>query len=436
MHARATWFVTWFVLAAGSAGAQSVGFEVGVAKVNVTPSPGSRMYGYEARKETTATGVHDPLYARALVASDGRAKVALVTLDLGYVDTVITREVREAVDQAIGLRDVLLFGSHTHSGPLLSSDLLGSERMRVQDLADKIAQAVVEADASRQPARLAAGWGRVEEGYNRRRVFPDGTVTMRWENRGRRVTSPLDYAVGVLVFDSPNGDPIATLVNFTCHPMVLGPDNLEFSADYPGAMMAMVDERVGGQTMFIQGAAGDINPFWHETPIAEGAFEQMEQMGEAVAREVVRIRSDITGYEEILWISLYQELLPVATRWDVDEPEVRELLRADYLAQYERERIAEVNTLLFGPTVAIATFPGEFFVEHGLRLKQQSLVRHTFFAGYSNGNLGYFPTIRAAAEGGYGADTSTIVELGAGERLITRALINLHFQAGKLKAFP
>ena len=162
----------------------------------------------------------------------------------------------------------------------------------------------------------------------------------------------------------------------------------------------------------------------------------MEQMGEAVAREVVRVRSDITGYEETLWISLYQEVLPVATRWDVDEPEVRESIRADYLAQYERERIAEVNTLLFGPTVAITTFPGEFFVEHGLRLKQQSLVHHTFFAGYANGHLGYFPTIRAAAEGGYGADTSTIVELGAGERFITGALINLYFQAGKLKAFP
>ena len=80
--------------------------------------------------------------------------------------------------------------------------------------------------------------------------------------------------------------------------------------------------------MIIQGAAGDISPFWHKTPIAEGAFEQMEQMGEAVAREVVRVRSDITGYEETLWTSLYQEVLPVATRWDVDEPEVRESIRA------------------------------------------------------------------------------------------------------------
>ena len=435
MH-LAAWLVTWLVLAAVPAAAQSVAFEVGVAKVDVTPSAGGRMYGYGARGENAASGVHDPLHARALVATDGRTKVALVTLDLGYVDTVITREVREAVGRAIGLRDVLLLGSHTHSGPLLAADLQGAERSRVQDLAGRIAQAVVEADAARQPARLAAGWGRVEEGHNRRRVLPDGTVEMRWENRDRRVTSPLDYAVGVLAFDSLDGEPIATLVNFTCHPVVLGPDNLAFSADYPGAMMAMVDERVGGQTMFIQGAAGDINPFWDKTPLAEGAFEQVVRMGEAVAREVVRVRSDLTGYEETPWISLHQEVLPVSTRWDVDEPGVRERLRADYVARYERERNAEVNTLLFGPTVAIATFPGEFFVEHGLRLKQQSLVRHTLFAGYANGHLGYFPTLRAAAEGGYGADTSTIVELGAGERLVTRALINLHFQAGKLRALP
>ena len=410
--------------------------EVGVARTDVTPPTGGQMYGYGTRGENTATGVHDPLHARALVAFDGRTKIALVTLDLGYVDTVLTKRVRAAVDAAIGLEGVLLMASHTHSGPRFVPNVPSAAVPFFDDLVDAISGAVVTADAARQPARLAAGWGRLEEGHNRRKVQPDGTVEMRWANRDRLPTSPVDYAVGVLAFDTLEGEPIATLVNYTCHPVVLGPENLEFSADYPGALVSMVDRQVGGQTMFIQGAAGDINPFWDKTPPAEGAFDEMRRMGEALAREVVRVRADITGYEEAPWISLHREVITLGARWDLDDQRVRTEVRSDYLERFPREREAEINTLLFGPTVALVTFPGEFFVEHGLRLKQQSLVRHTMFVGYANGHLGYVPTIRAAAEGGYGADKSTIVELGAGERLVTRALINLHFLAGKLTALP
>lgn len=433
MQRRPLLIPLFVLLAAAPARAQ---LEVGVARADVTPPTGGRMYGYGARGENTSTGVHDRLHARALVAFDGRTKVALVTLDLGYVDTVLTRRVRVAVEAAIGLEDVLLMASHTHSGPTFAPDFPSAAAPFVDDLADAIAGAVAEADAARQPARLAAGWGRLEEGHNRRKVLPDGTVEMRWANRDRLPTRPVDYAVGVLAFDTPAGEPIATLVNYTCHPVVLGPENLEFSADYPGALVAMVDRQVGGQTMFIQGAAGDINPFWDKTPPVEGAFDQVRRMGEALAREVVRVRADITGYEAAPWISLHRDVVPLGARWDLDDQRVRAEVRADYLERFPREREAEINMLLFGPTVAIATFPGEFFVEHGLRLKQQSMVRHTMFVGYANGHLGYFPTIRAAAEGGYGADSSTIVELGAGERLVTRALINLHFLAGKLTALP
>ena len=423
--------------------------EVGTATADITPTPGGRMYGYGARGAKTSSGVHDALMARALVAFDGRTKVALVTLDLGYIDTEVTSRVRAAVADAIGLDDVLITASHTHSGPALAADGQSAGQPGAlavdgqsaglpytDELVQAIAGAVVEADTNRTPAKLAAGWGRLEEGHNRRRVLPDGTVEMRWANRDRRPTNPVDHAIGVLAFDSLAGVPIATLVNFACHPVVLGPENLRLSADYPGSLVAMVDRLVGGQTMFLQGAAGDINPFWDKTPPAEGAFEEAQRMGEALAREVVRVRADVTGYEDTPWVSLHRDVVPLGTRWDTGDARVQAGVGVDAIARFERERDAEIATLLFGPSVAIAMFPGEFFVEHGLQLKQQSTVRHTLFVGYANGHAGYFPTIRAAAEGGYGADSSTIIELGAGEHLVNRALINLHFQAGKLSALP
>ena len=170
--------------------------------------------------------------------------------------------------------------------------------------------------------------------------------------------------------------------------------------------------------MFLQGAAGDINPFWDKTPPAEGAFEQVEAMGRAVAEEVIRVSGSITGFAAAPVISVHAEVIPLASRTDVERT--------------QRDMLAEINTVLIGPDIALATFPGEFFVEHGLALKARSQFEHTFFVGYTNDALGYFPTIQATTEGGYGAASSTRVEVGAGERLVDRALINLLYQANKV----
>ena len=167
--------------------------------------------------------------------------------------------------------------------------------------------------------------------------------------------------------------------------------------------------------MFLQGAAGDINPFWDKTPPSEGAFEEVEKMGKAVADEVLRVSRRISDFEAEPKILFGTETIPLASRRDVR--------RAD------RNINAEINSILIGSGLALATFPGEFFVEHGLALKQRSRFENTFFIGYCNDALRYFPTIQACTEGGYGAASATIVEVGAGEKLVNRALINLYYLA-------
>ena len=99
-----------------------------------------------------------------------------------------------------------------------------------------------------------------------------------------------------------------------------------------------------------------------------------------------------------------------------------------------------MNTLVLGGRgegqFALATFPGEFFVEHQLRLRAATRMPHVFFAGYTNGELAYFPTIAAAAQGGYGGREATIVEVGAGEKLVDMAAISILEQAGWLHDAP
>ncbi|MDX1384004.1 MAG: neutral/alkaline non-lysosomal ceramidase N-terminal domain-containing protein [Thermoanaerobaculia bacterium] len=431
-------------LGALSAPAVRAELEVGVAKADITPPVGGAMYGYGARGDNVATGVHDRLWAKALVARAGGTSVAFVTLDLGAFEKDRTQRVKDAVRRETGIENLVLVASHTHSAPTYQPDFPDAERPYAAAAEAAIAGAVAEAAAGLRPARFAVGWGRVEEGHNRRLRLPDGSIEMLWGNRERRPTSPVDYALGVVAFRTLAGEPLATWIGFQCHPVVLGPENLEISADYPGVMTARVDAEIGGVAMFLQGAAGDINPFWDKTPPAEGGFEQVAAMGEKLADEVVRVVRRMPPAGDVASISFRSREVPLAPRWDLDDPAVEAAFRANefgwifdrYRARFARESRAEVTTTLFGDRLALASFPGEFFVEHGLRLRQQSLVPDTLFVGYANGALAYFPTLRAAAEGAYGGKEATLVEVGAGEKLVSLALEALHRQLGKLSDVP
>ena len=313
----------------------------GAARVDVTPPPGVRMYGYGARGRNVSTGVHDPLYAKAIVLDDGARTVAWVALDLGYADKPLTRDVRAAVSEALGFDDVFLTASHTHSGPAFVADFPTAASPWVAELRRKIAGAVVEAYGARREVRMGVAWGQVDLGHNRRRVRADGTVEMFWENREGVPTSPVDPAVAVVAFDTPDGEPVATLINLAIHPVVLGPDNLDYSADFPGAMNALVERRVGGLAIFLQGAAGDINPFWDKTPLDEGAREQTRRMGEAAGAEVVRVRSE-AAFTVVDAVAVAAERVAIGPRWDLDDPAIRANVRRDYLERFAREGEAEV----------------------------------------------------------------------------------------------
>jgi hypothetical protein len=94
----------------------------------------------------------------------------------------------------------------------------------------------------------------------------------------------------------------------------------------------------------------------------------------------------------------------------------------------------ELNTVVLNRDTALVGASGEFFSNHSKRLKERSYVPHTLFFGYCDGHSMYFPTIEAASEGGYGADAQVSpVELGAGEQVMNRALINIYTMLNKFR---
>jgi hypothetical protein len=81
--------------------------------------------------------------------------------------------------------------------------------------------------------------------------------------------------------------------------------------------------------------------------------------------------------------------------------------------------------------------PGEPFVDFQMDWRNRCPVPESFFMGYTDGDFGYFPTIRAATYGGYGAaNTATRIELGAGDRMVNDALIRVYEFLGRLTDIP
>src|SRR5215468_201549 len=214
-------------LLASSVNVWAATFKAAVAKVDITPPLGLPMYGFldRIKDNQLSTGTLDPLYARVLVLKVGERRAALVTLDLGrtFNDSELL-SLRERVQSSAGIGFLIVTASHTHSGPNILDEYPDKHPPAWEASAlEKIASAVTEASNHLVDAKIGTGRGEVYVGYNRRQVHPDGKVSMLWTNPHKQPTAPTDPAVWVMRIDDTEGRPLAILVNYACHPVVLGP---------------------------------------------------------------------------------------------------------------------------------------------------------------------------------------------------------------------
>ncbi|HSB15319.1 MAG TPA: neutral/alkaline non-lysosomal ceramidase N-terminal domain-containing protein [Bryobacteraceae bacterium] len=393
-------------------------FEAGVARVEITPSTLLPMYGYGNRKGP-AVGYHDPLHAKALVLAAGSDRVAIVTLDIGMF---YSERLRRRVTDELGIPVLILASSHTHSGPSFiknredAPDPSSEQQAYLKELEEKLFGIVKEASANMFPARIGLARGALRAGYNRLVLREDGRARANFDNREHVAYGPVDPEFVLLKIEDISGAARALLVHYACHAVVLQGSNRKYSADYPGVLQARVEEAMKGvQCMFVQGGAGDINPLsMGQTGEDEEDFKAVRRMGDALAREVLTTANTIRTTEPARpEIRAKAELLTFADRWNKNETVE-----------------AGITTVLINREIAIAAVPGEPLHRLQTFWKANADVAWPLFYGYSVSSAetwpGYIPDLRSAAYGGYGADVSTNIEVGAAERIMQRHLINLY----------
>lgn len=401
--------------------APAAGLEIATSSVDVTGPIGYPMGGYGARKEVSR-GVHDPLLAKVLLIKSNGRQFGIVTYDL--VLMISSRVAREA-RASLGIDPILQIASHTHSGPIPKDLKAMDQDPWFRGVEDKVLAALREAQSHYQPATLSVFDSAVYIGHNRRKVGEDGKATMFWRNADRMPTAPVDPRIGILQFATPEGRPLAVLVNYACHAVVMGPDNLEYSADWPGHMYRRIEKELGGGALayFIPGAGGDINPYDDKQPVAQDGFAVAQKTGEKVAEAVLKALKAKSPAPEDVDVQISQTLYDFHDRF-----------KADARVPTQATRI------MLSKNVGILAAPAEPFVRFQMNLRDQSPLAHTYLFGYAYGGeggfTGYIPTIQAAMEGGYGANYATKVEVGAGERMVDDAVIWLYERLGKLRDVP
>ncbi len=247
----------------------------GVAQVEITPPVGCAMTGYIARLGP-AVGVHDLLYAKALVVGDGQQQTALLTCDVLGLGRAFVAATRAALETATGIPGsaVMLAASHTHAGPatLFLQDCGDVDPDWLANLRQHFVDVVLAAQANLRPARFGLGRGAFTSGVHNRRAPGD----------------IMDPEVGLLQVSDESGSPIAILINYACHPTCLEGSNRLLSAEYPGRVAERVQDATGAITLFLTGAIGDVGPVARGWPV-------LEAIGNGLADEVLRVLPTMTA---------------------------------------------------------------------------------------------------------------------------------------------
>ncbi len=250
---------------------------VGFGKTDITPDLSKHtawLAGYGNNRK--ATGVHDPLWSRAVVLRDGDRKVALVSVDLVGLQRPTVMAIR---DKLPGYAHVLVSSTHNHEAP----DVIGlwgpSPRESGVDpsylafVVDRVVASVKEAEGGAAPAK--ATYGTAEDGD----LLKDA-----------RMPIVKDPVLRVVRFEkSDGGQPIGLLVQWNCHPESLGSRNTLVTADFPYATVRALEAKHKVPVAYFTGAVGGLmtNPGEHRkadgTVVKDSTFEFADAFGEAVA---------------------------------------------------------------------------------------------------------------------------------------------------------
>jgi hypothetical protein len=387
--------------------------KAGVARIDLTPpmSMKAPLGGYGERMNKPAQGVHDRIFAKALVLTDGTRKFALVTCDmLGLAPAFKPEMVKRLSGHGWSAEQILLLPAHSHTSIEMNAinpaNTFKIPPIGIHDPAlyeftvQNFAKVILDADRRLTPIRVGtfsrkiAGWN-----HNRRQ---GGTV--------------VDDELTITRVDTDAGKPLAVLVNFTAHPTFMGANAMLFSGDWPGHLQRTLEAVIGGgvTAMYFNGAEGD------QAPIARpdsgpSPWEKAERYGRELALLAAKDWAHIATQPNVAFQYHLQTITLPERRWHPDFMETggKEYGLSEQLLREMLPRMSPPKTtsgaLRLGDLLIIG-IPGELAAGLGMQVKAQAKeltgAQHPVIGGLGNEWISYILSPEAYREGGYEASVS------------------------------
>jgi hypothetical protein len=444
-------------------------FRAGAYAIDVTPRHlpvlVSGMFLERASEKIT-----DPLHARCLVLDDGATKIAIAVVDSCMMPRDLLDRAKDAAAKKTGIPAdrILISATHSHSAAS-AMGVLGTpaDAEYVKYLPGRIAEGIDAAASKLQPARI--GWSAVddyEHTHCRRWIYrpdkvladPFGGMTARanmhpgYENPNAIAPSgPVDPQLSVVSIQSPGGDPIALLANYSMHYF----GSTEVSADYYGLFPSKIANLIGAKENFVgimsQGTSGD--QMWMDYSKPKSSIT-LDRYASEVAQSAYRAYQGIEYHD---WVPLgmvesrltLQRRVPDAARlaWAREIvqrmnggkpktiPEVYALEQV-YLHD-DPTRELKLQAIRIGD-LGIAAIPDEVYALSGLKIKAKSPFRSTFTIELANGAEGYIPPPEQHQLGGYTtwpARTAGL-EVQAEPRIVEQTIQLMEKLSGKSRRKP
>ena len=301
---------------------QNAVFKAGIAKVDITPSESLYMGGYdESCRMGPSEGHKGNIYIRSLVIDDNTSKIAFIEVDIVSFPPDNYGKIKEKISGETGIPfdNILLGCTHNHAVPYPGEKNINSAWYK--SLENKIVKSVKDAIHDLEPVKIGGGTGSSSIAMNRRKILTDTLSNLTFDENnssqsygkyktdqpvmiremegvcrlGSNPGGPIDKEVGILRIDKMSGQPKAVVVNYACHGTSLGGRNNFISPEWNGYMLEYIEKQFPGITgIFMQGAAGDINPrFVGGLDGYTDNHDNTEALGYEIGMEVVRVMGSI-----------------------------------------------------------------------------------------------------------------------------------------------
>lgn len=449
--------VVFLSLLVGDTACAQNALRVGAARVDITPPS-------EPANPPSGKYAHEKLYVRAIVLDNGATRAALIGADQGGLPEQVwltaSKEIAEELNCPV--ENIVMSATHTHSawGPGGFPGMRGlapNASAPPPPIVGQIVDAVKEAKANLQPARVGFGTGRSYLNVNRDAIDAE---THLW-TQAPSLEGSSDKTVAVVEFVGAHGAPIAVYMDYAMHP-VNGFLTGITSADFAGATSRYVEEAFDDKTVavFVQGASGDQNPLYLrastnslasssgvpvtgyvltrepvEAPIRDQKAKAvppdpkvldtlervMDSEGVLLGEEVIRVMTNITRLSASPSMNGEQKIVTCPGRKRTDTA------REGTPGTYEDGPPVNIRlgVLRIGD-IALTSVDAEIYSEIAKRLKQESPMANTFMVTLADGmaNSGYVPNDTA-----FGALTFQVLgsrlKPGCAETAIVNGLLDL-----------